>query len=319
MEIQMNQGLSFFLKGGDSITLPKMPFCVEVFLRNCAASEKTVIFYHDDGRREARMRPSMFDEDDTDDSPSLQQRTVFRPRVGLSQAVVDPVSLGLDASVLDYDGFVEKKNEAASISGAGKGIGGQARYIGGLVAKAEERKKVLEEVHERKLAREREAEGALYSDKEVFVTSSYAATLELRKLEAEKEAKTAFADEAAASKAGMSGIFKSMLFGGGAIGDSALACSISGSERARIPLAPYTSSEKSLAPPLVPLPLSSAYPRNAPFFLLSFVLVCKVCVGAYSVERRKKGVLLSAGERANERGTDVWGCYALEPNAVMIS
>lgn len=198
------------------------------------------------------MRPSMFDEDDTDDSPSLLQRTVFRPRVGLSQAVVDPVSLGLDASVLDYDGFVEKKNEAASISGAGKGIGGQARYIGGLVAKAEERKKVLEEVHERKLAREREAEGALYSDKEVFVTSSYAATLELRKLEAEKEAKTALADEAAASKAGMSGIFKSMLFGGGAIGDSALACSISGGERARIPLAPYTSSEKSLAPPLVP-------------------------------------------------------------------
>ena len=62
----------------------------------------------------------------------------------------------------------------------------------------------------------------------------------------------------------------------------------------------------ALAPPLVPLPLSSTYPRNAPFFLLAFVLVCKVCVGAYSVERRKKGVLLSAGARANERGTDVW-------------
>ena len=46
--------------------------------------------------------------------------------------------------------------------------------------------------------------------------------------------------------------------------------------------------------------------RLTPFFLLAFVLVCKLCVGAYSVETRKKGVLLSAGERANERGTDVW-------------
>ena len=165
------------------------------------------------------MRPAVFD--DEEDAPPLAsellQRAAFRPRVGLT--AVDASTLGLDASVIDYDGYVERKNvEAEKSAGLGKvgGGGGQARYIGGLVAKAEERKKALEEVHERKLAREREAEGAMYGDKETFVTSSYAATLELRKADAEREARTSAEEELGATKGGMSGIYRSMLFGGGA-------------------------------------------------------------------------------------------------------
>jgi len=75
------------------------------------------------------------------------------------------------------------------------------------VAKAGERKKATEVVFERKLAREREAEDALYGDKEKFVTSAYAATLDERRVLAERDAREETTTAGGGGLAGKSGSF----------------------------------------------------------------------------------------------------------------
>jgi coiled-coil domain-containing protein 55 len=63
----------------------------------------------------------------------------------------------------------------------------QPKYVAGLLEKSKEREKEFERVQERRIQRERELEGDLYADKEVFVTSAYKAKLAERKADLERE------------------------------------------------------------------------------------------------------------------------------------
>ncbi len=63
----------------------------------------------------------------------------------------------------------------------------QAKYMTGLLEKNKQREKEYEKVQERKIQRERELEGDLYADKEVFVTAAYKAKLAERQADLERE------------------------------------------------------------------------------------------------------------------------------------
>lgn len=66
-------------------------------------------------------------------------------------------------------------------------IARQPKYVAGLLEKNKQREKEYERVQERKIQRERELEGDLYADKEVFVTSGYKAKLAERQADLERE------------------------------------------------------------------------------------------------------------------------------------
>ncbi|CAF1121296.1 unnamed protein product [Rotaria sordida] len=63
----------------------------------------------------------------------------------------------------------------------------QPKYVAGLLEKSKQREKEFERVQERRIQREREQEGDLYADKEVFVTSAYKAKLAERQADLERE------------------------------------------------------------------------------------------------------------------------------------
>jgi coiled-coil domain-containing protein 55 len=63
----------------------------------------------------------------------------------------------------------------------------QPKYVAGLLEKSKQREKEYERVQERRIQREREQEGDLYADKEVFVTAAYKAKLAERQEDLERE------------------------------------------------------------------------------------------------------------------------------------
>jgi coiled-coil domain-containing protein 55 len=70
----------------------------------------------------------------------------------------------------------------------GSWCGVKARYIDNLVNASVKRKIELERAEERKVQREREAEGSLFDDKEAFVTEAYKEKQkELKRLEEEEK------------------------------------------------------------------------------------------------------------------------------------
>lgn len=143
----------------------------------------------------------------------------------------------VDASVYDYDGAIDRRDElkkSASTGVSGTGIGGAgghgssagaadvpaSSYIGGLLKTAQRRDKEKEIVHEKKLLKDRQAEDALYGDLPKFVTSAYKA-----KLEADEAFKreTAMADAATGdvSTSGMKGFYGGVLLAARGLGGSA--------------------------------------------------------------------------------------------------
>jgi coiled-coil domain-containing protein 55 len=63
----------------------------------------------------------------------------------------------------------------------------QPKYIVGLLEKSKQREKEYERVQERRIQRERELEGDLFADKEVFVTAAYKTKLAEREADLERE------------------------------------------------------------------------------------------------------------------------------------
>jgi coiled-coil domain-containing protein 55 len=63
----------------------------------------------------------------------------------------------------------------------------QPKYVAGLLEKNKQREKEFERVQERRIQREREEEGDLYADKEVFVTSAYKVKLAERQADLARE------------------------------------------------------------------------------------------------------------------------------------
>lgn len=115
----------------------------------------------------------------------------------------------LDASIYDYDAVYDslkpqKKTTAEDVER-------KPKYMSNLIAAAAVRKRDATIAEEKKLAREREAEGEEFADKEKFVTSAYKAQQEEnRRLEAEEKIREA--EELKKNKgAGMTSFFKSVL------------------------------------------------------------------------------------------------------------
>ncbi|KAL1991255.1 hypothetical protein VTN49DRAFT_5759 [Thermomyces lanuginosus] len=115
----------------------------------------------------------------------------------------------LDPSIYAYDDVYDsmkatqeqKKKEAAAAQEQGR-----SRYMEALQRSAEIRKRDHLRAHDRKLQREREAEGDAYADKEKFVTAAYRAQQEeLRRLE-EEEARREKEEEERRRKSGGTGL-----------------------------------------------------------------------------------------------------------------
>ena len=196
------------------------------------------------------QRPSIFSDDD--DVP-LSSHSAARPRVVpaplLDAHAASQLEAVKSAGLLDFDSYLEASGSSTSGSSSGStlgqramGLGGtvsgaslsgggggggtelfparstsapQSQYIAAMVQKAAEKKRIQDAVIERRLAKEQEAEEAQYGPKERFVTSSYASVKEARKVAQEEEAKQA-AEEASAlaSKRGLTGLYRNVLFAG---------------------------------------------------------------------------------------------------------
>ncbi|QDZ17992.1 DUF2040 domain-containing protein [Chloropicon primus] len=83
-----------------------------------------------------------------------------------------------DPTVFDYDAVYESFNAGKSAKKREDKLSRQSKYIADLKAKAAEREREQEMVHERKMVREVEKEEHLYGAKEKFITSSYRKKLE---------------------------------------------------------------------------------------------------------------------------------------------
>ncbi|KAL9614414.1 MAG: hypothetical protein Q9167_001085 [Letrouitia subvulpina] len=105
----------------------------------------------------------------------------------------------IDPSIYEYDSIYDslhakpKSSSSPSASGTGTGNSGTAnepkkpRYMSDLLAAAEIRKRDQLRAKEKMLAKEREAEGDEFADKEKFVTAAYKRQQEeMRKAEAEE-------------------------------------------------------------------------------------------------------------------------------------
>ncbi|KAI9328701.1 coiled-coil domain-containing protein 55-domain containing protein [Obelidium mucronatum] len=80
---------------------------------------------------------------------------------------------------------------------AGSDARKKPRYVGALLAAAQQRKIELERVEDRKVARERELEGEEFKDKDAFVTDAFKKHKDdMRKLEEEEERKAKLAKSA---------------------------------------------------------------------------------------------------------------------------
>jgi coiled-coil domain-containing protein 55 len=93
-------------------------------------------------------------------------------------AEMHAAALAEDSSIFEYDAHHDSIQEARAEPKRQEKMARQSRYIGGLLEKAEERKREQDVLYERQLAKERAAEDHLFGDKERFVTAAYRKKLE---------------------------------------------------------------------------------------------------------------------------------------------
>ncbi|KAF9871683.1 coiled-coil domain-containing protein 55 [Colletotrichum karsti] len=117
----------------------------------------------------------------------------------------------LDPSVYDYDGVYESFKPTKKTTTTQEDAERKPKYMSSLLAAASVRKRDALIAEEKKIAREREAEGEEYADKEKFVTEAYKKQQEEnRRIEAEERRREE--EEAKKNKTGgMSAFYKKML------------------------------------------------------------------------------------------------------------
>ncbi|KAL1964968.1 hypothetical protein VTN77DRAFT_6168 [Rasamsonia byssochlamydoides] len=122
----------------------------------------------------------------------------------------------IDPSIYSYDAVydsIKAKRDKPAGNAAGEN-GGGSRYMDALLRSAEIRKRDHLRARDRKLQREREAEGDEYADKEKFVTAAYKAQQEeIRRME-EEEARQEKEEEERRKRnggTGMVGFYRDML------------------------------------------------------------------------------------------------------------
>ncbi|PNS17441.1 L-type lectin-like domain-containing protein [Sphaceloma murrayae] len=119
----------------------------------------------------------------------------------------------LDPSINDYDTYLSSKQAVASSEAALKredAIARKPKYIHNLVSAAAQRKQDLAVAQEKKLQREREAEGDEFKDSETFVTEAYKRQREENARVEEEEKKKREEEERRRGK-GMGGFLRGVL------------------------------------------------------------------------------------------------------------
>ncbi|KXS17746.1 hypothetical protein M427DRAFT_144166 [Gonapodya prolifera JEL478] len=144
---------------------------------------------------------------------AAQKKSEDRTRIELEKALeeVDPSIFDYDAA---YDDLKAAEREAKKKKGAveeekEKGRK-QPRYIGALLRAADQRKIDLLQATERKIQREREAEGDEFGDTEKFVTGAYKQTIEDMRRTEEEERKRAESEDVTRKK-DLTGFYRSLL------------------------------------------------------------------------------------------------------------
>lgn len=120
----------------------------------------------------------------------------------------------LDATIYDYDGAYDALHaRQAAITAANKedAAARKPKYIDSLFEASEQRKKDQLRARDKLLAREREAEGDDFADKDKFVTGAYKAQQEEARKAEEEEKLRLEEEEKQKKKFGMQGFHKQML------------------------------------------------------------------------------------------------------------
>jgi coiled-coil domain-containing protein 55 len=142
------------------------------------------------------------DDDDDMDTTTTSSTAINKPptsnRLSLNPKAQRDIEQALeeDPNIYEYDSVYEQvsstvqqeqKREEKKRRERETNTARQPKYAAGLLEKSKERGKEYEKVQERRIQRERELEGDLYADKEVFVTSAYKAKLAERQADLERE------------------------------------------------------------------------------------------------------------------------------------
>ncbi|XP_069767137.1 nuclear speckle splicing regulatory protein 1 isoform X1 [Narcine bancroftii] len=142
----------------------------------------------------ALSKHSIFNDSDDETSvsenlqkESLKKRMMKQTKLEIQKALAEDVTVYEYDSI--YDDLQQKKLESHTklLSGSNK----QSKYIESLLKAVDERKKEQDRRMERKIQKEREAEGEKYVDKDAFVTSAYKKKLQERAEEKEQERREA--------------------------------------------------------------------------------------------------------------------------------
>ncbi|KAF4121228.1 Coiled-coil domain-containing protein 55 (DUF2040) [Geosmithia morbida] len=115
----------------------------------------------------------------------------------------------VDASVYEYDNVYDSLKPKKPTAQADKDR--RPRYMRGLLDAAEVRKRDALIAEEKKIARDREAEGEEFQDKEKFVTEAYRKQQEENKRLEEEEKKREEAETKKNQAGGMSGFYRNLL------------------------------------------------------------------------------------------------------------
>ncbi|XP_077360882.1 nuclear speckle splicing regulatory protein 1 isoform X1 [Festucalex cinctus] len=138
---------------------------------------------------------SVFGDDSDDEATvgeSLQKEAAKKKTMRQTQLEMRK-ALEEDSTVYDYDAVyddIQKQrldNSKKVLSGAER----KPKYIHQLMKAVDSRKKEQERREERKIQKEREAEGSQFADKEAYVTSAYKRKLQEQKEEEERERREA--------------------------------------------------------------------------------------------------------------------------------
>ncbi|EFA80207.1 hypothetical protein PPL_07029 [Heterostelium album PN500] len=130
------------------------------------------------------------EDDDTSEQQKKQPTDYLKQQRDAKTKIekLHNAALEEDSTVFDYDGVYDqmKKQEKQTARKQQQSmITGKPKYIQNLMAEADRKKRENERVKDRIIQKEREAEGDLYKDKEVFLTSGYKKKLEERKRQEE--------------------------------------------------------------------------------------------------------------------------------------
>ncbi|KAF1809115.1 hypothetical protein P152DRAFT_169904 [Eremomyces bilateralis CBS 781.70] len=162
------------------------------------AKSKAVFLADDDSEEERPAPPKK-------SNLTAPKRTDFRKKIEKEE---------IDPSIYDYDAAYDAIHAKTSAKNAAAREHAEQRnpkYVEGLLASAEVRKRDQLRARDKMLQKEREAEGEEFADKEKFVTSAYKEQQEeLRRLEVEEKIK----EESEAQKrreSGMQGFYRTMM------------------------------------------------------------------------------------------------------------